>query len=204
MTEALPASNRTDKVESTREQLLRAATEVFSERGYEGTDVREIARRAGRTTGSIYANFSGKAELLLEAIGARSGADFDQLLRSGAVSTSAADLLADLGSHLLDGRGSAASGLLLEAFVAARRDEDVSEFVRGLAEDRMRGVASIVERARAEGDIAEDVGSDALVRFALVLALGSLLFKAVQLDTPSSDEWSSLIHRFVTALREDH
>lgn len=201
MTEALPASNRT---ETTREQLLRAATEVFSERGYEGTDVREVARRAGRTTGSIYANFSGKAELLLEAIGARSGADFDQLLRSGEVSTSAADLLAELGSHLLDGRGSSASGLLVEAFVAARRDPDLAEFVRGLAEDRMRGVASIVNRARQEGDIDDDVSTDALMRFALVLALGSLLFKAVDLDTPSSDEWSSLIHRFVSALREDH
>ncbi len=201
MTEALPASNRT---ETTREQLLRAATEVFSERGYEGTDVREVARRAGRTTGSIYANFSGKAELLLEAIGARSGADFDQLLRSGAVSTSAADLLAELGSHLLDSRGSSASGLLVEAFVAARRDADLAEFVRGLAEDRMRGLASIINRARQEGDIADDVSTDALMRFALVLALGSLLFKAVDLDTPSSDEWSSLIHRFVSALREDH
>lgn len=201
MTEAMHASPKT---ESTREQLLHAAVEVFSERGYEGADVREIARRAGRTTGSIYANFAGKAELLLEAIGARGGADFDELLRSGAVSTSAATLLADLGSHLLDRDGSSASGLLVEAFVAARRDPDVATFVRSLVEDRMRAVGAIVGRARSEGDIAEEVSTDALVRFAMVLALGSLLFKAVDLDTPARDEWSSLIHRFVTALREDH
>jgi AcrR family transcriptional regulator len=201
MTEALRASS---KSETTRDQLLQAATEVFSERGYEGADVREIARRAGRTTGSIYANFSGKAQLLFEAIGARGGADFDELLRSGAVATSAAGLLADLGSHLLDSDGSSAPGLLVEAFVAARRDPDLAEFVRALAEDRMHGVAAIVRRARLDGDIAGDVSTDALVRFAIVLALGSLLFKAVELEAPTGDEWSSLIRRFVTALREDH
>jgi AcrR family transcriptional regulator len=200
MTEAVSASN---KSESTRDQLLRAATEVFSERGYEGTDVREIARRAGRTTGSIYANFSGKAQLLLEAIGARGGADFDELLRSGAVSTTAATLLADLGSHLLDDTGSSAPGLLVEAFVAARRDGDLAAFVGNLAEERMRGLGLIVGRARHEGDIAESVSTDALVRFAIVLALGSLLFKAVGLEQPNRDEWSSLIRRFVAALRED-
>lgn len=202
MTEALHASN---KSESTRDQLLHAATEVFSERGYEGADVREIARRAGRTTGSIYANFSGKAQLLFEAIGARSGADLDELLRSEAVSTSAAELLADLGSHLLDTKGSpSAPGLLVEAFIAARRDADLATFVRALAEDRMRGVAAIVRRARDDGDIDDEVSTDALVRFAIVLALGSLLFKAVELEPPAHDEWSSLIRRFVTALKEDH
>jgi hypothetical protein len=68
----------------------------------------------------------------------------------------------------------------------------------------MHGVAAIVRRARLDGDIAGDVSTDALVRFAIVLALGSLLFKAVELEAPTGDEWSSLIRRFVTALREDH
>src|SRR3954447_24274862 len=88
-------------VESTRDRLLQAATAVFSERGYDGAGVQEIARRAGLTTGAIYANFSGKAELLFEAIGARSASELDDLLRpAGAASKpiTAGALLAELGS----------------------------------------------------------------------------------------------------------
>jgi len=52
----------------TRQRLLDAATEVFLEKGYEGTRVAEIARRAGLTTGAIYGNFGSKSDLLTEAL----------------------------------------------------------------------------------------------------------------------------------------
>ena len=56
--------------DSTRQRLLEAATEVFLEKGYEGTRVAEIARRAGLTTGAIYGNFNNKADLLTAALAA--------------------------------------------------------------------------------------------------------------------------------------
>src|SRR5687767_15926988 len=88
-------------VESTRERLLAAATAVFCERGYDGAGVQEIARRAGLTTGAIYANFRGKADLLFEAIGARSASELDDLLRpQRRKATTAGELLAEMGSHL--------------------------------------------------------------------------------------------------------
>jgi AcrR family transcriptional regulator len=56
--------------DSTRQRLLDAATEVFLEKGYDGTRVAEIARRAGLTTGAIYGNFGSKADLLTAALAA--------------------------------------------------------------------------------------------------------------------------------------
>jgi AcrR family transcriptional regulator len=56
--------------DSTRQRLLDAATEVFLEKGYDGTRVAEVARRAGLTTGAIYGNFDSKAELLTAALAA--------------------------------------------------------------------------------------------------------------------------------------
>ena len=53
---------------STRDRILKAAAEVFAERGYEGAAVSDIARRAGFTTGAIYGRFRDKAELLLEVV----------------------------------------------------------------------------------------------------------------------------------------
>ena len=58
------------EVDSTRQRLLDAATEVFLEKGFEGTRVAEVARRAGLTTGAIYGNFESKADLLTAALAA--------------------------------------------------------------------------------------------------------------------------------------
>ena len=52
----------------TRERLLRAAAEVFGERGYDGTRVADIAATAGVSNGALYAHFASKAELLVAAL----------------------------------------------------------------------------------------------------------------------------------------
>lgn len=46
-----------------REALLQAAMQVFSESGYQGATMDEIARRAGVAKGTSYLHFSDKADL---------------------------------------------------------------------------------------------------------------------------------------------
>ena len=66
----LPDSNQQEdnQQEDLSERLLHAAAEVFAEMGYERAGVAEIARRAGVPTGAIYSRYTGKAELLLDAV----------------------------------------------------------------------------------------------------------------------------------------
>jgi AcrR family transcriptional regulator len=59
------------KRERTRAALVNAALEIIAERGFAAASLDEIAARAGMTKGAIYSNFSGKAELLLAAMGAK-------------------------------------------------------------------------------------------------------------------------------------
>ena len=47
----------------TRERVLSAARRLFSERGYEGATIRDIAQAAGMSTGAVFASFSDKSEL---------------------------------------------------------------------------------------------------------------------------------------------
>lgn len=192
-------------MESTRERLLAAATAVFSERGYDGAGVQEIARRAGLTTGAIYANFRGKADLLFEAIGARSASELDDLLRPQRLGCTAGELLAEMGSHLLDEPDptDATDGLLIEAFVAARRDRELAVLVRSLIDERAGAIGSIVAHAQRDGSIDDAVDGDALTRFSLVLALGSLLYTSIGIDRPDPEAWSALIHRIVRSLQEE-
>ena len=205
MAATVPATSADVLVESTRDKLLGAATAVFSERGYDGAGVQEIARRAGLTTGAIYANFPGKAALLFEAIGARSAHELDDLLRPARAALTAGELLAELGSHLLDEprAGDRHAGLLIEAFVAARRDDDLATLVRSLIDERATSIGAIVERAQEDGSVGHDVDADALTRFALVLALGSLLYTSIGIDRPDQDAWGALIRRIVRSFQED-
>ena len=195
------------EMDSTREKLLAAATAVFSERGYDGAGVHEIARRAGLTTGAIYANFRGKADLLFEAVGARSADELDGLLRPqpDRQQLTAAELLVDLGSRLLDppDEGGMNADLLIEALFAARRDPDMSDLVKGLMDERLDSIGAIVEVAQQQGSIAPSVSGDAFTRFAVVLALGSLLYSSIGIDRPDQQEWAALIHRIVRSLQED-
>jgi AcrR family transcriptional regulator len=66
---ASPSSGRSgpkgDKRARTRAKLLAAARELIREQGFERTTLREVARRAGMTSGAIYGNFRDRDELFI-------------------------------------------------------------------------------------------------------------------------------------------
>ena len=52
--------------QQTRLKVLAAARKLFSEEGYEGATIRDIAAAAGMSTGAVFANFSDKSDLFRE------------------------------------------------------------------------------------------------------------------------------------------
>jgi AcrR family transcriptional regulator len=183
-----------------REKLIKAAAEVFAEKGYDGAGVAEIARRAGYTTGAIYGRFSGKAELLLAAIESRSDNELDQLFNEHRFEGKVTDILTTVGSHLVTDEMGPESALLLEAFVAARRDPEVRRLMQGLLDLRGDRLADLVLEAKATGAIDPDLDTEAVVRFCHAVGFGFLLFRAVDLDLPAAGPWEDLIARLVDAL----
>ncbi|PTV93069.1 TetR family transcriptional regulator [Halanaerobium saccharolyticum] len=51
---------------STREKILNESLDLFAEKGYHGTSMREIAKAVGIKGSSIYNHFSGKEEIFSE------------------------------------------------------------------------------------------------------------------------------------------
>lgn len=184
---------------STRERLIEAATEVFSEQGYDGARVQDIARRAGLTTGAIYSRFRDKAELLLEAIQRTSGADLAELLQAGALPRTD-DLLTAIGRSLITSGASTKDALLLEALVAGRRDPEASEMIRTNLAEHSRQLASVFVYGKGEGVVDPAVPTESAVTFCLALAVGLLVFRCLDVPMPAADEWSALVRRLVTAL----
>jgi len=64
MASTLPFYIREDDPPAKR-QILRAAMKLFSERGLDGTSIRDIARESGYTNPALYKHFAGKEELAL-------------------------------------------------------------------------------------------------------------------------------------------
>lgn len=52
--------------QQTRAKVLAAARTLFSEAGYEGATIRDIAAAAGMSTGAVFANFTDKSDLFRE------------------------------------------------------------------------------------------------------------------------------------------
>jgi len=59
---------KADQSAATREALLRAAREVFAERGYAGSRTGEISERAGVTRGALYYLYRDKQTLFREVL----------------------------------------------------------------------------------------------------------------------------------------
>ena len=65
--ESHPTPARTRRGADRRREILDAAREVFSAKGYERGSMAEIASKVGIVEGTIYKHFAGKRELLFEA-----------------------------------------------------------------------------------------------------------------------------------------
>ena len=181
----------------TRERLLRAAADAFAAQGYDGTRVADIAASAGVSNGALYAHFGSKAELLVGALrahGRRHLADMFDADPGRPVT----EMLLAIGQRL--GRHPDAGGyLLVEALVAARRDEDVARPMRDDMGERAEWLVQLIRGAQSSGELDQDVSAEALAHFCLLLTMGSAL---VTSHSPAvdEDEWAKLLTRLIAAL----
>ncbi|MDQ1695682.1 MAG: hypothetical protein QOJ03_1035 [Frankiaceae bacterium] len=110
--------------EVTRERLLATAADVFFANGYGATSVDAVAAAAGFTTGAIYSNFGGKADLfiaVLEGVAERELAAMRDALDSAA---SDEQVLAALTSSIATDQGHWRARVAATfEFVAASRNQ---------------------------------------------------------------------------------
>jgi len=181
----------------TRARLLRAAADVFAARGYDGTRVADIAAAAGVSNGALYAHFGSKADLLVAALRAHGKRVLSDLLAADP-GRPVTDLLLQVGRSLprrKDRRGY----LVVEALIAARRDEEVAGPMREYIGERAGWLAGLVQAGQAEGAIDTALSPGALAHFCLLLSFGSSLLPE-DLHAVDDAEWAALLIRVVSAL----
>jgi AcrR family transcriptional regulator len=186
---------------STRDRLLWAAYELLITNGYEATTVQAVARRAGLTTGAIYANFGGKQELMAHAV--LDGYRTERATLDEYVAAHSAGDLADLADRI-DGPTAEAFTQLMAHHIAAPPapehrllTEVTGAIIRGdisesplLVSVRMieQITRASVENGKQAGRISTDLDSDALVAVIVNVYLGAITSKSLGLPQPDLAE----------------
>ena len=168
------------RIERTHRVVLEATIEVIAERGFAGTTIDAIATRSGVARSTIYRNWNGRTELLLEAVRARVGPVPGRVV--GEVRRDLVALcrhLAELLTH--EPMASVAASLILES----RRDPTLHALHRRFADERIGALAEVVERARARGEL-RHAPDGATVAADLGAAI---FFRAMVLRLPIELDW---------------
>jgi len=154
MTQCPDPLSRLDRQRQTREALIVAAREVFSEDGYHAAGLDRIAREAGFSKGAVYSNFTGKSALFLAVLDQNlelAGDDPADPFEAASNPTSTGrDLAEQEGYPLPAAQGFALA--TLEFIATAARDEVLAPQLHERLVALLDRYQEIARKARAEGD----------------------------------------------------
>ena len=176
------ASLAQDRSRQTRRRLVRAALDLWEERGYErgidDTTVEEIAERAGVTKGTFYFHFAHKEDILLELGFGTADAMYDRAVKGAASRRSGTALV----NQLLGELARRVEAVPPQAVLRA-----VSEFYQPHAprlnptSDRLdlhHSLAVALEAAREQGELPAGTDTDELSRMLTAVAMDAILRRA--------------------------
>lgn len=197
-----PASDgAVDQAAPTSERLLVAALGVLDERGYRDATVGDIARRAGLTTGAIYATFGSKENLLNAALGRRYEGLFRTSLDEVEEARAGGGLLGSLASTL-NREAAIEHRAIMEVLAAASRDEPVRPAVTAQLARRHQVIKTMFESAQDAGLVDARVSADALAHVVQLVALGNVVGQAVGLQAPEPAEVTTALEVLGEGLRD--
>ena len=154
-TDVAPAARWTRRKQARPTEILDAALSVFAEKGYAGTRMDEIARRAGVTKGTIYLYFESKEAVFKTLVRESIGATLASVTTSvGSFQGSAKDLIRfalNAMGHLL----TTSDRVVLPKIIIAETGNfpELARFYREEIIDKgLALMSSLIERGIAQGE----------------------------------------------------
>ncbi|WP_158240375.1 TetR/AcrR family transcriptional regulator [Mycobacterium hubeiense] len=181
-----------EEVEARRQKLIRAAYEVFLDKGYHATSVADITARAGLGFGTYYKAFTNKREILDPVIDfgveqilseilqdvttdAATFAEYEQQFRTFAARINAA----------FTERPRLAKFLMFEATTV---DEEITRRWQGVIELGVSLIAGYLEDGVHQGILRADLATDETARAILGIILMAVMQTAYGLTEPRQND----------------
>lgn len=161
---------------ATEEAILDAAEALLREGGLAGFSIEGVARRARAGKPTIYRWWPSKTQLLLDV--------YQRLkLNVGLVDTGTieGDCFAFL-AGLLDYWRQGPGQVFRSIFAEAQTDERAAEALRAYAAGRRANTARLFERAKARGELRQDVDTEAAAEIIAAFAWSRLLTGRLDVD----------------------
>lgn len=184
----------------TRERLLAASLEIMVESGYQAATVSAVARRAGLTTGAIYANFANQQEMLGTALLERWSRHHRMLLQAGAGDVAPDEILVEHFVAHLTAEPRPEHELLTEATGAVMREDVTLSPLRRGVEMLEAALLLAVERGQAAGTIDPDLSVGAVASVLVTFHLGAITSKSYGLPQLAETDARSLLEALTRAL----
>ena len=186
------------KARATRAALVELAAEMFAERGYLQTSIRDIASEASLTTGAIYGHFRNKADLLAEAISSRTDALLETLPRTSPTTPAHVSILRQKSFDYTRRRGLRA--LILQGAAAARTDDETRSRLRQEQLAHISAWTAGYEANRDQLDIDPSVDLRDAVLYTWAAEVGLGVLEAIGIEPRTKKGWADMAARFGRSL----
>jgi AcrR family transcriptional regulator len=188
-----------NKARATRAALIEVAAELFAERGYVQTSIRDITRKGEVTSGAIYGHFRNKADLLAEAISVRTEEELEARSVEPGEEAHYIEALTRLAADYDKRRRLRA--LIVQGAAAAQTDEETRTRLR---EEQLAHLDTWVSGYQAAPDHmgidpSVDVGTFVLLTWAIELGLGVL--ESFGIEPASGAAWAEVQNRVARGMQ---
>lgn len=152
--------------QEVRARILRAAAQVFADKGFHRATIHDVVRESGLSVGAIYTYFSGKGELFLEMCDWTSDRAMGELAVRVAGGQSTAEKLAIAIGFYFDsmdaGEGTPGLVALVAAWSEAETEPAIRDMLRRRRDQLVTAGQLLVQEGIARGDLPTWVDAEAL------------------------------------------
>jgi AcrR family transcriptional regulator len=189
-----------EKALATRAALVEVAADLFAERGYVQSSVRDIARRGELSSGAIYGHFRSKADLLAAAIRMRIADELEaESMGLGDGDADYVETLTRLARETPQRRRLRA--LVVQGAAAAQTDEETRARLREEQLSHLEAWLEGYERDRDRMGIHPSVDMQAALLYTWATELGLGVLESFGIEPASTEGWAEVQNRLARSLK---
>jgi AcrR family transcriptional regulator len=188
-----------EEARATRGALVDLAGELFAERGYIQTSIRDIARHASVTSGAIYGHFRNKAELLAEVINTRTADELEAETMGLPYEVDYIETLTRQARRSPKRRRLRA--LIVQGAAASQTDDETRALLREEQLEHINAWIKGYERERERLGIHPSVDIETAVLLTWAVELGLGVLEGIGIEPRSAKAWADAQNRLARSLQ---